>query len=385
MTAHERHHEVAVTALAGLAAGLLALLPSPSAGAPCPKVVIQVDHDIPGSGYSEVNAKNWTSLPYGSCHKNYRYQSHTVGDGSRKGKAIWKPKIKKAGWYSVMTSYRATTNRTSDADYYLHGDTGSTKKVVVSQKHSGDCTKKTLGTIYCKVGGSCRLVLDGTDDSQSDSADITTFTLVNCGGTAPDAGPAPDTSLPKGPCAKIAANSGYELCKQSTTTCAGVFKNSAGCKAFCAAAGMICTARYGGEPGCAKEPQNKLSCSASNGHTSDWCECALALKPDLGPPPDLFQPPPDAKQAADSKRPPDALISPDAGPPMGHDAGPATLDSAPAAADQQQQQTADGEAAPGSGTLTAGCAMGGAQQPTDSGLWMLLAGAALVLLRRRRW
>jgi len=52
-----------------------------------------------------------------------------------------------------------------------------------------------------------------------------------------------------------------------------VFADGAGCTAYCAAAGMVCARRYGGEPGCQKEPQNVLTCGANNGHQSDWCEC----------------------------------------------------------------------------------------------------------------
>ena len=254
--------------------------------------MIQVDNDITGSGYSEVKPKNWLSNSVGACHKNYRYLSHTVGDGTRKGKAIWKPKITVTGWYEVKTSYRATTNRTNDADYILYDDNGGTKKVVVNQKHSGDCTKKVLGTIYCKVGGSCRLVLDG-DDGQSDAADITSFTLTKCSGTPP-----------KNPCTKIAANKNYEVCSYTATTCAGVYTNGAGCKVYCAAAGMLCTAHYGGEPGCKKET-TKYACNASSGHKSDWCECALPAKPDAGPPPDSkVQPKPDSKlPSTDSNKP----------------------------------------------------------------------------------
>ena len=45
---------------------------------------------------------------------------------------------------------------------------------------------------------------------------------------------------------------------------------------------MVCTARFGGEPGCQKEPQNTLTCGESNGHTSDWCECGPSESPPIG-------------------------------------------------------------------------------------------------------
>lgn len=70
-----------------------------------------------------------------------------------------------------------------------------------------------------------------------------------------------------------AASSAWEVCETGAEFCAGVFTDGAGCEAYCAPVELPCTARYGGEPGCAKEPENVLSCSDSNGHQSDWCEC----------------------------------------------------------------------------------------------------------------
>ncbi len=46
---------------------------------------------LAGSGYSETS-NNWTTWATAPCNgAGYRYLSHTVGDGSRRGKAIWKP------------------------------------------------------------------------------------------------------------------------------------------------------------------------------------------------------------------------------------------------------------------------------------------------------
>ena len=70
-----------------------------------------------------------------------------------------------------------------------------------------------------------------------------------------------------------AANSAWEVCEETEATCAGVYTDGAGCQAFCAAAGLVCEERYGGEPGCHKEPENVIDCDADNGHTSDWCTC----------------------------------------------------------------------------------------------------------------
>lgn len=54
-------------------------------------MTIQVANDIAGSGYSETRAGNWLGRPTGSCHGTYRYLSHTTVDGSRRGKAIFRP------------------------------------------------------------------------------------------------------------------------------------------------------------------------------------------------------------------------------------------------------------------------------------------------------
>ncbi|MBI5546870.1 MAG: hypothetical protein HY901_23555 [Deltaproteobacteria bacterium] len=74
-------------------------------------------------------------------------------------------------------------------------------------------------------------------------------------------------------CSGLANHEGFELCAQTDQTCSGLFTNGVGCTAFCAAAGLPCLARYGGDLGCQKEPQNVLSCADDNGHLSDWCEC----------------------------------------------------------------------------------------------------------------
>jgi len=251
-----------------LSPGAVLLLAAIPASAACPTgLTLEVDNDVPGSGYSEVKPENWVTHSVDSCKGNYRYLSAYVGDGTRKGKAIWRPNITVAGVYEVTTSYRATTNRTNDADYVLYDDQGGAKPKSVNQQSGSGCTKNVIGTAYCAVGGSCRLVLDG-DDGKSDSADVTTFVLVSCDEPG-DAGAG-------SACTGIAAVSAFEVCEESSTTCAGVFTNGVGCDAYCAAAGMICTARFGGEPNCQKEALSPIDCGASNGHASDWCECAFA-------------------------------------------------------------------------------------------------------------
>lgn len=74
-------------------------------------------------------------------------------------------------------------------------------------------------------------------------------------------------------CSGIASHSTFELCDSGDDFCAGVFTAGEGCHAFCAAAGLQCSARYGGASGCIQELENVWSCGADNDHDSDWCEC----------------------------------------------------------------------------------------------------------------
>lgn len=98
--------------------------------------------------------------------------------------------------------------------------------------------------------------------------------------------PPVDTGEPDLDCNDIAmANPAWEVCDVSDSHCSGVFTDGAGCNAFCAAAGLTCTARYGGEPGCQLELQNPWSCDADNGHMSDWCQCGTPGSTPVDPPP----------------------------------------------------------------------------------------------------
>jgi hypothetical protein len=90
----------------------------------------------------------------------------------------------------------------------------------------------------------------------------------------PDAPPPPpDAPPPPVDCSPIAANPNYQLCESSTTHCAGVYLDGAGCNAYCGAAGLVCVARFGGQEGCIKEADYPIPCNEVNTHESDWCEC----------------------------------------------------------------------------------------------------------------
>ncbi|MCK6575306.1 hypothetical protein L6V77_29935, partial [Myxococcota bacterium] len=276
---------------------LAALAPEvATAQAPCPPIERRVDNDAAGSGYSEEHPENWESRDVAACARTYRYLSRYVGDGSRRGRAIWRPEIPAGGdgFYAVEISYRATENRSNRARYILIDDAGGRREHIENQAHAGDCTRVDVDEIFCRAGGECRVVLDG-DDGQSAAADETVFRRTRCEGD-----PGPVDPQPGGACAGIRANPAFEVCREGADTCAGVFTDGAGCAAYCGAAGMICAARFGGEPGCAEEPQNPLPCEPETGHTSDWCECVRPAgpPPPPPPPPDAAQPPPPPLDAA---------------------------------------------------------------------------------------
>lgn len=306
------------TAVAPVLAVLALVTPDlASAQAPCPPIERRVDNDAPGSGYSEERPQNWESRDVAACARTYRYLSRYVGDGTRTGRAIWRPEIPAGGdgFYAVQISYRATENRSNHARYLLIDDLGGRREHVENQAHAGDCTRVDVGEIFCRAGGECRVVLDG-DDGQSAAADETVFRRTRCEGD-----PGPVDPPPGGACQGIRNNPAFEVCREGADTCAGVFTDGAGCAAYCGAAGMICAARFGGEPGCAEEPQNPLPCEPETGHTSDWCECVRpAAPPPPPPPPDAAAPPPPP--------PPDAAPGPLPPPPDAAWPGP-EADAAP--------------------------------------------------------
>jgi len=284
-----------------------------SAQVDCPSTTLRVDNDRPGSGYSEVRPENWESRNVNACAGTYRYLSRLIGDGSRRGAAIWQPAVPRDGWYRVELSYRATANRSSAARYILSGDDGAERTHIEDQRNGDACVRRDVGEVFCRVGGACRLTLD-SQDGQSASADETIFTLTRCG----DAPTPPPPPPQPGACADIAATPGFEVCEAAETRCAGVFSNGAGCAAYCAAGGMVCVTRSGGEPGCMAEPQSPIPCDADNGHASDWCVCERAPAPPPAaldarppaPPVDARPPAPPVDSALEDARPADASPQP---------------------------------------------------------------------------
>ena len=80
--------------------------------------------------------------------------------------------------------------------------------------------------------------------------------------------------LPPVECHRISdLNPKWEVCVETQDECRGVFTDGSGCQAFCAAAGLVCTARYAGTEGCGINRRQAIPCLAQNGNRSDWCEC----------------------------------------------------------------------------------------------------------------
>ena len=142
-----------------------------------------------------------------------------------------------------------------------------------------------LGLGLALLAAGCQGMLNGGDDLSAvdaglDEADSAVSgddaaSPADAAPGAPDAVPSSDPDAAPQPidCSGIAADPNYELCESDATHCAGVYTGGSGCIAYCAAAGLVCSARYGGEPGCQKEPASVLNCFDSNDHDSDWCEC----------------------------------------------------------------------------------------------------------------
>ena len=113
---------------------------------------------------------------------------------------------------------------------------------------------------------------DDDDDQAAGDDDVADDDVSDDDATPPDDDD--DDTVAPVDCSLISANAAWEVCETGHDYCNGVFTDGAGCTAYCAAAGLVCAARYGGEPGCQKEPHNPLTCGESNGHDSDWCDCS---------------------------------------------------------------------------------------------------------------
>lgn len=133
----------------------------------------------------------WKSWNYAAINDWYRYLSYEVGP-TRLGIAFWYVKIPKTGFYRLKTAYQSTKHRTTDADYavYVNATTAQAEnktvapvyKTVVNQSSPNPTVSKTvwatLGTFCLKKNDISMIVLDGRDDSGSDSADASDWIYV---------------------------------------------------------------------------------------------------------------------------------------------------------------------------------------------------------------
>ena len=147
---------------------------------------------------SYIDKGAWKSRDWPTC-LNGEYRFLTVElDAKRRGIAFWSVRIPQNGWYKLETSYRASENRTTDADYavYVNRTTAEAENKVrpvyarsINQTHGSSTPWVDLGAYCLKKNDISMIVLDGRDDSQSDSADASRWTFVGesykskrCGG-----------------------------------------------------------------------------------------------------------------------------------------------------------------------------------------------------------
>jgi len=142
----------------------------------------------------------WNSRAWPTC-LNGEYRFLTVElDRQRRGIAFWSVRIPQNGWYKLETSYRASENRTNDADYavYVNRTTAEAENKAApvhaisinqTQTYGSSTPWVDLGTYCLEKDDISMIVLDGRDDSQSDSADASRWTFVGekyksqrCGG-----------------------------------------------------------------------------------------------------------------------------------------------------------------------------------------------------------
>ena len=126
-------------------------------------------------GYSETG-NAWATWNTGGYGGSYRYLSHGGKNLPRRGTATWQITIPYDGQYEVAVHFRQTVNRTTDADYNVYDGNGKRHHFSLNQQKLATGWH-VLGTFYWKKGQKAKVVLDGTDDNQSDEADATRWRL----------------------------------------------------------------------------------------------------------------------------------------------------------------------------------------------------------------
>lgn len=129
----------------------------------------------------EETGNAWVSYTYpASAGGSYRYLSHKNQGLARVGTAKWT--VKSApfdGNCEIIVTFRPSENRTSDADYFVIAGGKTVINKSINQRGTSGSKKVVLGTIAVKKGQTVSVLLDGTDDNQSDCADSAYFKLRN--------------------------------------------------------------------------------------------------------------------------------------------------------------------------------------------------------------
>jgi len=127
-------------------------------------------------GYSETSPyDSWRTWHFpGAYNGDWRYLSGLFespqGPVPRKGKAYWTTKVPTTGIYEISVHLFNTENRTTDADYFIEDGNGKTHHFVLNQKQL-PTGWYVLGEFEWKKDQQSTIILDGTDDNQSDEAD----------------------------------------------------------------------------------------------------------------------------------------------------------------------------------------------------------------------
>ncbi len=145
-------------------------------------ILVDDQHGEPGFTLTGDDWTTWGTLGYGYAAEDteYHYLSSTVGGSDRRGTATWSPELPVEGTYLVEAWYRLTGNRTRDADHFVYDGYGGQTHVVLDQYGDGPSGWVSLGEHWCVAGfAGCYVVLDGTDDDESDEANAMQFTLID--------------------------------------------------------------------------------------------------------------------------------------------------------------------------------------------------------------
>ena len=135
-----------------------------------------VDDSDP-TGYSETG-NAWETWQSAEAYKgSYRYLSHKGQNIPRRGTATWQATLPHTGEYEVSVHFRSTVNRTTDADYEVHDGSGKKHYFTLNQQ-TLPTGWHTLGRFIWTGGQVGKIVLDGTDDNQSDEADAVRWRFV---------------------------------------------------------------------------------------------------------------------------------------------------------------------------------------------------------------